>query len=125
MKKQVTVTKENREFLEKAFKVSSVMIWKALTFESDTDLARRIRKLAVERGGIEMCFCPVLETMHDSDGPVISRSWMTRARSAASAISSKPPVPMRPNMCSSTTTATSRARRSISISTSATTASMR
>ena len=68
MKKQVTVTKENREFLEKAFKVSSVMIWKALTFESDTDLARRIRKLAVERGGIEMCFCPVLETMHDSDG---------------------------------------------------------
>lgn len=39
MKKQVTVTKENREFLEKAFKVSSVMIWKALTFESDTDLA--------------------------------------------------------------------------------------
>jgi hypothetical protein len=68
MKKQVTVTKENREFLEKAFKVSSVMIWKALTFESDTDLARRIRKLAVERGGIEMCFCPVLETMRDSDG---------------------------------------------------------
>ena len=57
--------------------------------------------------------------------PVISRSWMTRARSAASAISSKPPVPMRPNMCSSTTTVTSRARRSISISTSATTASMR
>lgn len=41
MKKQVTVTKENREFLEKAFKVSSVMIWKALTFESDTDLAGR------------------------------------------------------------------------------------
>lgn len=68
MKKQVTVTRENREFLEKAFKVSSVMIWKALTFESDSDLARRIRKLAIERGGIEMCFCPVLETMHDSDG---------------------------------------------------------
>lgn len=57
--------------------------------------------------------------------PVISRSWMTKVRSAASAISSKPPVPMRPNMCSSTTTATSRVRRSISISTSATTASMR
>lgn len=56
--------------------------------------------------------------------PVISRSGMTRARSAASAISSKRPVPMRPNMCSSTTTVTSRARRSISISTLATTASM-
>ena len=72
MKKQVTVTKENREFLEKAFKVSSVMIWKALTFESDTDLARRIRKLAVERGGIEMCFCPVLETMQ-GDGSLSTR----------------------------------------------------
>ena len=57
--------------------------------------------------------------------PVISRSGMTRVRFAASVISSKPPVPMRPNMCSSTTTATSRARRSISISTSATMASMR
>ena len=57
--------------------------------------------------------------------PVISRSGMTRARSAAFVISSKPPVAMRPNMCSSTTTVTSRARRSISISTSATTASMR
>lgn len=68
MKKQVTVTRENRDFLEKAFNVSSVMIWKALTFESDSDLARRIRKLAIERGGIEMCFCPVLETIHDSDG---------------------------------------------------------
>lgn len=68
MKKQVTVTRENREFLEKAFNVSSVMIWKALTFESDSDLARRIRKMAIERGGIEMCFCPVLETMHDNDG---------------------------------------------------------
>ena len=56
--------------------------------------------------------------------PVISRSGMTRARSAASVISSKRPVPMRPNMCSSTTMATSRARQSISISTSATTASM-
>ena len=56
--------------------------------------------------------------------PVISRSGMTRARFAASVISSKRPVPMRPNMCSSTTMATSRARQSISISTSATTASM-
>ena len=64
------------------------------------------------------------KTMHFPPMPVISRSGMTRARSAASAISSKRPVPMRPNMCSSTTTVTSRARRSISISTLATTASM-
>ena len=79
MKKQVTVTKENREFLEKAFKVSSVMIWKALTFESDTDLARKIRKLAIERGGIEMCFCPVLETMHDSDGYMRQYLWKSHS----------------------------------------------
>lgn len=65
MKKQVTVTKENRKFLEKAFKVSSVMIWKALTFESDTDLARKIRKLAIERGGVTLLSLPEIETFHD------------------------------------------------------------
>lgn len=68
MKKQVTVTKENREFLEKAFKVSSVMVWKALTFESDTNLARKIREVAKKRGGVTVVTLPELETMHDSDG---------------------------------------------------------
>lgn len=65
MKKQVTVTRENREFLEKAFNVSSVMIWKALSFESDSDLARRIRKLAIERGGVTLLSLPEIETFHD------------------------------------------------------------
>ena len=84
LKRQIAVTKENREFLARAFKVTSVMVWKALNYKSDTDLAKKIRKIAVERGGQEFYVVPVemyeqtfgkdhgvdevVETFHDNDG---------------------------------------------------------
>lgn len=37
MKKYIHVTSEDRQFLAKAFNVSSVTVWKALRFEQDTD----------------------------------------------------------------------------------------
>ena len=54
MKKYIHVTSEDRQFLAKAFNVSSVTVWKALRFEQDTDTIRRIQKAARERGGIVM-----------------------------------------------------------------------
>lgn len=73
--RQIAVTKENREFLSRAFKITSVMVWKALNYKSDTTLAKKIRKVAIERGGVELVICPVgknpmdcVETLHDSDG---------------------------------------------------------
>lgn len=39
--------------LAKDFKVSRKTVWEALTGRKDTDLARMLRKAAIERGGVE------------------------------------------------------------------------
>lgn len=68
MKKYIHITKENREGLVKIFGVTDRMVWAAITFEKDTDIAKRIRKAAIERGGIMMNELPEMETFHDHDG---------------------------------------------------------
>lgn len=71
MKKYIHVTKENREGLVRIFGVSDRMVWNALTFDAakgGSDLAKRIRKAALERGGIVMVEVPEVETLHDADG---------------------------------------------------------
>ena len=57
-----------REFLCRLFNVTPQMVWKALSFESDTDLAKKIRKAAIERGGQHVIELPIFETIHDSEG---------------------------------------------------------
>lgn len=52
MKKQILIDRAEKGYLQKLFDCTNVMVWKALTFESDSDLAKRIRKAAVERGGV-------------------------------------------------------------------------
>lgn len=51
MKKQILTDRAEKKYLQKVFNCTNVMVWKALTFESDSELARRIRKAALERGG--------------------------------------------------------------------------
>lgn len=68
MKKYIHITKENREGLAKIFGVTDRMVWAAITFEKDTDVAKRIRKAAIERGGIMMNELPESETFWDYDG---------------------------------------------------------
>ena len=51
MKKQILTDNETKKFLMKAFKCSRMAVWRALNFERDTDQARRIRILALKRGG--------------------------------------------------------------------------
>lgn len=53
-----------------SLKVTERMVYYALRFEGErgnTDLARKIRRLAMERGGIIMVVTPEVETLHDSD----------------------------------------------------------
>lgn len=57
-----------REYLCRLFNVTSQMVWKALSFESDTELAKKIRKAAIERGGQHVIELPIFETIHDSEG---------------------------------------------------------
>ena len=71
MKRYIHITKENREFLMKAFGVTRKTVQNALLFDGErgnTDLAKRIRKLALARGGIVMVASPEVETLFDSDG---------------------------------------------------------
>ncbi len=67
MEKFIHITKEVRQHLRKIFSVTDVMIWKALNFESDSELAGKIRKAAYENYGILMVQAPALETLHDHD----------------------------------------------------------
>lgn len=70
MAKRIAVQRTDREFLMKAFGVTRVAIWKALTFESDSELSKRIRNLALQRGGTLLAEVAMDDpsTIHDSDG---------------------------------------------------------
>lgn len=64
MDKQIVVNNEGRQFLMKAFGCTRAMVWKALTFKSDSDMARKIRHLALQRGG-ELVGVPEGETTYE------------------------------------------------------------
>ena len=71
MKKYIHIQKADREFIAKTFKVSKRTVYNAIHFEDmdeGSELAKKIRKLALERGGIVMGEAPELETLHDADG---------------------------------------------------------
>ena len=67
----IEVTKETREFLQKAFNVTGTMVWYALNFDEkrgQSDLAKRIRNLALQKGGVVLNIGPEIETIHSADG---------------------------------------------------------
>ena len=68
MKKYIHVKKEDREFIAKVFGITPRMVFNAVHFESDSELARKVRKLAMDRGGIVMVEAPEAETLFDADG---------------------------------------------------------
>ena len=71
MKKYIHITKEDRMFIMKALGVAERTVFNAIRFDSkrgDTELARKIRKLAMERGGIVMVEIPEIECLFDADG---------------------------------------------------------
>lgn len=71
MKKYIHIQKEDRDFIAKAFGISERSVFNAIRFDDrrgGTDLARKVRKLAMDRGGIVMVEIPEVETLHDADG---------------------------------------------------------
>ena len=68
MKKYIELPTKDREFIMNAFKVSAMAVSRALSYVNDTDLSQRIRKLAMQRGGIVMVRTPIQDTWHDNDG---------------------------------------------------------
>ena len=47
MEKKIYVSEKNKAHLRKVFDCSTMMVWKALNFKSDSELARRIRFTAL------------------------------------------------------------------------------
>ena len=85
MKRVITVTRSQREFLAKAFGVTKEMVSYALNFhpvKGHSDLAKKIRSLAVQRGGFELVTAPAIEVVHDADGvfkKYFENGWMWEA----------------------------------------------
>lgn len=73
MEKYIHVTKEVRQCLAKTFNVSDKTVWNALSFDKkrgETDCAKRIRKFALQKGGIVMVVAPEVEVLYDYDGVI-------------------------------------------------------
>ena len=71
MKKYIDVTKEVRQDIMAAFKVTGKMVYYALNFDSkrgESEKAKRIRVYAKQKGGVVMVVTPEVETIHDADG---------------------------------------------------------
>lgn len=71
MGKYIHITKENREGLMGIFGVTQRTVFNAVNYcdgEPENPLLARIRKAALERGGVMMTDLPAVETLHDADG---------------------------------------------------------
>ena len=72
MKRYIDVTTENRDFLKNLFRVTERTICNALSLDQPTtDVRKRIRKAAIERGGEVMVTLREVETIHDANNMMI------------------------------------------------------
>lgn len=54
MKKKIIVAFGEQRFIAKTLNCTQVMVCYALSYKKDSMLARKIRKMAMERGGVEV-----------------------------------------------------------------------
>ncbi|MBQ7439814.1 MAG: hypothetical protein IJV28_07585, partial [Paludibacteraceae bacterium] len=74
-KRFIDVTAETRKELMKIFKCSTMNVWRALNFESESDECRRIRVAALKKGGHIMTVALECETVHDEVGDKCMRQY--------------------------------------------------
>lgn len=82
MKRQIIIDSDARKRLQEVFGVTRVTVWKALNYESDNELARKIRYTAKkEMGGIEINDAlPGFETVHDTAGRITTQTFGPRVK---------------------------------------------
>lgn len=73
MKKQIVVDSETLVFLREAFGCSRNAVWEALHFETNSELSKRIRHLAKQRGGELVGAGIEPETSYSADGTMTQR----------------------------------------------------
>ena len=81
MRKQILTDNETKTFLMKAFKCSRQAVWQALNFKRDSDQARRIRQLALKRGGkLTDGYMPKCETTHEEVEKTMTQTFGPRVK---------------------------------------------
>lgn len=80
MKKHIVVDNEIRQFLIKTFGCTRMSVWRALSYDSNTDTARRIRKLALQKGGKLVGYIPDCETTHEEVEETMTQHFSNRVK---------------------------------------------
>ena len=71
MKKYIHIQRADREAIMKAFGVTERTVFNAIRLDGEkkeSELTRRIRQMAMQRGGIVMVLCKEIECLFDADG---------------------------------------------------------
>lgn len=71
VRREIRLSAEDRKFIAKAFGVTLMMVSQACNYMRNSDLAKKIRILAIKRGGEEVLVAPLCETIHLSDGTMV------------------------------------------------------
>ena len=72
---------ETKTFLMKAFGCSRQAVWQALNFKRDSDQARKIRQLALKRGGkLTDSYAPKCETTYEEVEKTITQTFGPRVK---------------------------------------------
>ena len=81
MRKQILTDNETKVFLMRAFGCTRQAVWQALNFKSDSDQSRRIRQLALKRGGkLLNSYVPECDTVFNESENTIEQSFGPRVK---------------------------------------------
>ena len=81
MDKKIYVSKRDAAHLRKVFDCSKVMVWKALNFKSDSDLAQKIRYTALmQLNGIPNWKQERMETTHEEAERTTTQTFGERVK---------------------------------------------
>lgn len=81
MEKKIYVSEKNKAHLRKVFGCSTMMVWKALNFKSDSELARKIRYTALTQlNGIPNWKQADVETTHEEVEKTMTQRYGERVK---------------------------------------------
>ncbi|MBP3829835.1 MAG: hypothetical protein ILA06_05980 [Bacteroidaceae bacterium] len=81
IKKRIYVAPENLSKLRKVFGISNVSLWKALTYNTNSALAEKIRFTALKQyGGVSTAWTPECETTHEEVERTMTQTWGDRVK---------------------------------------------
>lgn len=81
MSRQILTDKETKHFLMRTFKCTQQAVWQALTFKRDSEQARKIRTLALKRGGkLVDGYVPECETTHNEVDRTLEQTFGPRVK---------------------------------------------